>query len=219
MATPNYLETLNPFMLKAPPAAWLVELLAFDPDLVIFPSAMEPVYRVTKRAGNRPGIQTVAKKKNNDGTETVASLDTQTCWQHRLVPVSSIHPHANWSPVLLQDLGDRSISRFGGHEAVSRMFEEREQSQHEKLERDERDDIGQQAGFAYRSIRWASGETIDPQARRRSSPPTKSGYRRVMQTRGNHRVEMTELSPAEQKMLVTVPAPVRDRGLVQLTDG
>ncbi len=216
----NFLETLNPFSLKTPPATWLAELWAFDPELVVFPSAMEPVYRVCKRAGNRPGIQTVKQRKLNDGTTVAANLDTQTCWANRLVPVSSIHPHANWSPVLLQDLADRSISRFGGHAKVSQMLEDREESERERLDRETGDEAAHLAGHVYRGLKWDQGETIDPLSKRRSAPPTKSGFKRVMQTKGNHQVVMTEISPAEQRMLISTPPPeTRDRGLIQLTDG
>lgn len=221
-AHPNWLDTLNPFNLGTPPATWLAELWAFDPELVIFPSAMEPVYRVTKRAGpDSRGIRKVTQKKRNDGSHYAANLDTQTCWEHRLVPVTAIHPHANWSPVLLQDLAERDIKRFGGHAKVSQMLEERELEAERKQDAEIGDLAGHHAGFAYREMKWSLGETIDLAAtnRRHQAPPRKSGYRRVMQTKGNHQVEMVSLSPAEQAMLVKTTPATRDRGLIQLTDG
>lgn len=216
---PNYLETLNPFNLKRPPASWLAELWALDVDLVLFPSAMEPMYRLTRKAKDTAGIQTVVQRKANDGTTNAANLDTQTCWQHRLVPVTSIHPHANWSPILLQDLAAADMKRWGGHAAISDRLEAEEDAARAKADAFEADEARHIAGHTYRRWKWMTGQTIDPTARTRRTPGRQSGFKRVLETQG-HEVRMTTLTAAEERMLVKPPpSPPRDRGLVQLTDG
>lgn len=102
----NYLwRHENPWQLAGPPAWWLAQLYAADTELVVFPSKTTAVYRVARRVPqNTQPIMTALR----------SVPDTTTYVTHGLIPITSLLPFTNWSPLVINDLMACSIERFGG---------------------------------------------------------------------------------------------------------
>lgn len=168
----NYLPWVpNPFNLSAPPDFFLDMLSTYDDRLVLFPSAEEPVYRVARRwFGTTPeGFIAVQHRP-----------DTLTYRTHRLVPVKSLLPSSmtHWGPVVINDLAESDIQRLGGAEAVCKLLEEREARAATKLDATIRDDVDELARFAWKAIKWRSGETVDLGARKPEGARSRTPARR-----------------------------------------
>lgn len=155
----NYLPLANRFNLATPPDSFLDDLAAYDPDLRIFPSQQEGVFRVGRVVpGHLPPVFHFMQDKP----------DTKVYVAHRLVPVTSIvpTPFVQWGPVIIADLAERDIQAVGGWEAASRLIEDREDNIEARGRRDTYDEAGVRARSAWRAIKWRSGQTIDLGAKR-----------------------------------------------------
>lgn len=113
----------NPWQLAGPPTWWLQLLYAADPELVVFPSKTEGVYRVARRVPqNTQPIMTAVR----------GVPDTATYVTHRLIPITSLVPFTAWSPIVINDLMARNIERAGGWQAAARAlddFDDRKEAQ------------------------------------------------------------------------------------------
>lgn len=167
----NYLAAVpNPFNLVGPPDWFLDQLAAYDPELVIFPSQEEGVYRIArKHQGKTPRIFTFLEDRP----------DTKVYVANNLVPVTSVLPPplVQWGPVIINDLAERDIQRVGGWQAAARLLEDREDTQERRLDKTIRDDADSLAGFAWKAMQWRTGQTIDLGGRKaegaRSRTPTR----------------------------------------------
>jgi hypothetical protein len=80
-----WILTENPHNLPTPPAYFLNMLAAYDHDLVVHFSTIEPLYRLCRRSDqSHPIFHTLVKKHP----------DFAICIAHRLVPLTSILPAA-----------------------------------------------------------------------------------------------------------------------------
>lgn len=160
----NFLVDENPFGLAAPPTWFLEEMWKFDPNLVIFPSKEEAVYRLARRVEHGAPILSVMKHRP----------DTKMFWKHRLVPVTSImpSPFVHWSPLLLKDLAERDIRRQGGYKKVADRLdaedEEKRSISHASIE----DGAMIRARASWREQKWTRGESLDLGARRHGGART-----------------------------------------------
>ena len=153
----NYLEAVpNPFNLVGPPAWFRRQMAAQDADLVIFPSQEEGLYRVARRvrANHQPVMHALQNRP-----------DTKIYVQHGLVPVISLAPFVQWGPVVLSDLAEMDMWRFGGADAVADELEQRERIADEKLDLDIADQAMQLAGESFRGLKWRNGSAVDLGAR------------------------------------------------------
>lgn len=155
MLPANWLhEAPNPFNLSAPPAWFRLQMAAQDAALVIFPSQEEGVYRVARRAPHatvaRFSLGFVRKRP-----------DTKTYIDNGLVPVTSLLPFTQWGPVVLSDLAEMDIQRFGGAEKVADELDRRDAEYQKEVDAEIRNVADQAAGAAYRGAKWTNGDTID----------------------------------------------------------
>lgn len=88
---PNYLDILTPFGLPKPDPGWLRILFEWDPELVVFPSMTQPVYRLMRRAIHS-GPVTYAALKHILTDAKGAHPDTKLAIEHHLVAVTTLPP-------------------------------------------------------------------------------------------------------------------------------
>jgi hypothetical protein len=192
----------NPFNLAAPPVSFLQALVAYDPDLVLFASQEEPVYRLARRVHGRvPTAYQFLRHRP----------DTAVFAAHRLVPVASIRHEVQWSPLILLELAERDVHRVGGALAAARQLEAHEARVEARQRQATADDAAELAGFAYESVKWRTGQTIDlgtrhPEgARSRPEPPR---LRRAHRPVGSAGGFVREDTPARNE---AAHAPTRGR--------
>jgi hypothetical protein len=139
----NYLDTRNPFGLAAPPAWFLQALAVFDAELVLFPSTVEPLYRLARRVTKTPGIQKLTTVMPERAT------DTRLCIQHRLVPVTNLYPQPQWGPHIFAELRRRDLWAHGGADKACDLLEQHEAAQAAALDRAMQDELDRRGTSAY----------------------------------------------------------------------
>lgn len=168
----NFLASApNPFNLAGPPDWFLDDLAAYDDQLVIFPSQEDGTYRVArKHQGRTPPVYTFLKDRP----------DTKTYVAHRLIPITSILPPplVQWGPVIINDLAERDIQRAGGWQEACRLLEDAEDTKEARLNRNIRDDADELARFAWKAIKWRTGQTLDLGARKPEGARSRTPVRR-----------------------------------------
>lgn len=151
MAKANWLGGVaNPFALPVPPAGFLRELAAFDPDLVLYPSQQEFFYRLARRAHRTGGLMSAL----SSGT------DAAVCVQHRLVPVTSIRGDAHFGPAILQWLRDRDTWAFGGAKKVNAILEAQDKHQARTRQRDRDSENDARARSMWRTYARRTGQSV-----------------------------------------------------------
>lgn len=163
----NYLDYVpNPYGLAGPPAWFLADLSTFDPDLVLFPSQEQAVYRLGRKVKHSPDIWRLVKSLNQrtdtNGQSMHQRPDAKTMAQHGLVPVTSILPSplVQWGPVILKDLAAMDIHRFGGAEKFCDELETRESADEDRLNASIDSDLDALAHQAYSDLVWKSGRRV-----------------------------------------------------------
>ena len=163
----NYLAHLpNPFGLAGPPSWFLIDLAAYDPALVLFPSQEEPVYRLGRRIPHGRDIwskvRSVTTGRNDDGSPTRHRPDAQTMALHRLAPVTSILPSplVHWGPTILADLAARDIQRAGGAADFADRLDAQEEREEELDRRRMLGDLDALSREAYSGIVWKTGRRV-----------------------------------------------------------
>lgn len=152
-AVENWIPTSNPFCLPEPPAWFKDELYAFDPELRIFPSTNEPVYRVMRTVRVMPPWTVFMQTKP----------DTAVAIAHRLTPVTSVLPQAvlgfSWARVLLH-LAEHDQHQFDNAEAVTRQVEGFEERQERRIQVGQADEADARAIDFYRAYRGMDGSRV-----------------------------------------------------------
>ncbi len=117
----NYIETGNPFNLARPPAFFLTDLERYDPEIVIFPSLEESVYRVARRKKLSALVFEQVKLAHQMLSRRP---DTQVFAQHRLVGIGSLFPslYTHWGPHLVKELSERDS--YDKHDAKAATVED-----------------------------------------------------------------------------------------------
>lgn len=147
----NFVPTANPFHLSPPPAWFLKDLFAYDPKLVIFASAAEPVYRLCRRIS---GAFPWAKFPPGHA-------DNQTCCDNSLVPLKAIQPvGTQWGQVIIANLAACDTQRHGGGTRFAELLEEQEELEARRLDASIASEAEARAGTAYRSIGYVSGSRV-----------------------------------------------------------
>lgn len=157
----NFVPTTNPFALATPPTWFLASLHAYDPQLVIFPSTHEPLYRMGRRG--RYGFGLLA---------TLASMpDSRVYQQQKLWPWKSILPSGlgmTWGRVL-RDLPNFDTQRY---EDPAGTLDALEAGEDEALDRAIADEADQRAAAFYRTAQLIGGSRVGAGVR-----PEGAGYR------------------------------------------
>jgi hypothetical protein len=151
---PNYLETTNPFGLAAPPDWFLRDLFAQDPALVIFPSMVQPFYRVARRCTHTPGLvalQTVLSDK---------AADVKLLIAEKLVPVTDIYPRPHWGPLILEELHKRDIWAAGGADKAADRLEADEAERDARIDRQGDDELDRRGTSAYFGLQQRQGDRV-----------------------------------------------------------
>lgn len=117
MALDNYIPDQNRFELAGPPQWWLRLLKDFDDSLYVLPSRQGYYYRLAQKRPIRLAVKIV-----NDILKEQA--DTQMLATYGLIPVSTINPLANWSPLMFEELTARAPWRQGGADKFIRKVED-----------------------------------------------------------------------------------------------
>ena len=115
----NYLPDQNRYKLAGPPVWWLRLLKDYDPSLYVVPSRQGYFYRLAQK---RP-LTHPAKIVNDLMAE---QSDTQMLAGYGLIPVTTINPMANWSPLMFEELTARAPWRQGGAAKFIRKLEDHE---------------------------------------------------------------------------------------------
>ena len=148
-------DGVNPFNLPAPPTWWLQVLAAYDPDLVVMPSATEPVYRLARRARKSPGVQLAL----NAGL-VPPHPDTLRMARAKLVPVASMLQPTIWSLKTIEELAARDLWRHGGADRVNQLLLDQEARQRQRAKQALHDDLDRIGADAYASYKYRTGQRV-----------------------------------------------------------
>lgn len=151
---PNYIETRNPFGLAKPPDWFLRDLAAQDPELVIYPSMVQPFYRVARRAKRTPGITALNTVMGDK------AADTKVLIEHKLLPVTDIYPNPHWGPLILNELRARDIWAAGGADKAADRLESQERDREARLDRQMQDELDRRSTSAYFGLQQRLGERV-----------------------------------------------------------
>lgn len=152
-AIENFIWTSNPFGLATPPAWFLDQMFAYDPELRIFPSTFEPFYRIMRRTRQSQPWTTFLEHKP----------DTAIAVAHKLWPVMSVLPQAiagfSWGRVLVE-IAERDQQRFANPDAVERRKQEMDDEIARSTDRQIEAEIDARSGDAYRAYKYLNGERV-----------------------------------------------------------
>jgi hypothetical protein len=156
----NYLEGHgNPFNLVGPPTWFLRELYAFDSQLVIFPSAEDAVYRVARYCldeGVQPLMNPAGERDHGQFRP-----DQRVYVHNKLIPITTILPFVQWSPVILRDLAERCFERVGGlNEALDRL-DDYDEAEEKRLRQETWDGADDLAHASWWGHQFKTGGAID----------------------------------------------------------
>lgn len=140
----NYLPTANPFSLSTPPTWFLTALHAYDPQLVIFPSVSEGLYRIGRRGRFGHGMLNALK----------SNPDTKIFVENRLWPWKSILPTAvamDWNRVLME-IPQYDTQRYGDPADRLDEIEAREEAAADRKMAAELDALGHSSYNLYKML-------------------------------------------------------------------
>lgn len=160
----------NPWQLAGPPDWWLALLYAADPELVLFPSKTQGVYRVARRMPQN--IQPIM-------TAVQGVPDTATYVTHRLVPLTSLLPFTAWSPLTIEDLMARNIERFGGWQAAARALDDFDASEEQRLNREIEHKAQSLGHDSWWSKQFQTGSAVSMAHRKRDGARSTAARRRA----------------------------------------
>jgi hypothetical protein len=149
----NYLATANPYGLARPPVFFLRALHTQDPELVLFPSAEEPTYRLCRRVkhGPPPAMQMALRPSKHP--------DMRVMVRNRLIGVTGILPRPSWGPALLADLARMDLWRMGGADKACDALERLEEEKRQQADAAMSDEAGQRAISAWEALKLRQGST------------------------------------------------------------
>lgn len=159
----------NPWQLAGPPGWWLDLLFAADPDVVLFPSKTTGVYRVARRVDqNTMPIMTAVK----------GVPDTNTYVTHGLIPITSLLPFTNWSPIVIDDLMARNIARFGGWKKAAAALDDFDDRERRSLDSKIESGLDSISRDAWWSRQFNTGAAVSMAHKTRQGARTTTARRR-----------------------------------------
>lgn len=144
----------NPNM-EVPPAYFMSRIWDQDAMLVILPSRKTPfAYVIARRKQFGPGLT----EKAIDAV--YADPDTKMCVMHGCVPVCTMFKTGtSWNPdPIIRTLQARDLWAHGGADKVADMLEDQEDKAKEQVRKENRDDLWNRSGAAYRSYKARTGQ-------------------------------------------------------------
>jgi hypothetical protein len=194
----------NPFNLQPPPETFRRELAAYDPDIVIFPSAQRFGYWLTRRRRLTKGIQTVLN----------LTKDSAVMARNDLIPVTLFGGHITWGANVLQWLADRDVWRHGGADRAADIADEQDKQADAAYNRWRDGENTARAKSMYRTYKRRVGESIVVGDTARGYTPIKRGAR----TESDVRRDLT-LSTGSAPVPPTAPSVVLPGGWGQTASG
>lgn len=173
--TENYIYTPSPYALQKPAEWFLDELFAYDPELRIFASLDQPLYRIMRRTRNSQPWTVFLKDKP----------DTAIAIRFGLYPVTSVNPSAlagfSWARVLL-DLQERDQWKFRNAGDVVRQVEGADDAREQRIITEQLSEVDARAGDMYRAYKNMNGERVSlayrtPDGVTRQSPSARAPRR------------------------------------------
>jgi len=144
----------NPFGLTAPTAHFQRAIIAYDKQLRLFPSQVEPVYRLARicRRESRLGLNTMVVHDHPD---------TRICIQEGVLPICPLLPWAVGQPELvLRDLRARDTWLHGGidpEKAIDKIAETMDRTEQQRREYEAKqgeEEFDERSAMAYRWLRY-----------------------------------------------------------------
>ena len=149
----NFIPTVSPYALAKPPDWFLDELAAYDPELRIFASLTDPLYRVMRHVRTSQPWTVFLKEKP----------DTGIAVRFGLYPVTSVNPQAilgfSWGRVLLH-LQEHDQAQFPNADAVTRQLEGFEALSDRRIQSTQDDEADMRAIDLYRAYKGMNGERV-----------------------------------------------------------
>ena len=144
--------------MEVPPAYFLQRIWDQDAMLVLLPSRRVPfAYVVARRKQFTKGLT----ERAIDSVYT--NPDTKMCILHGCVPVCLIYKNStsgSWNPdPVIATLQARDIWAHGGADKVADMLEAREDADRAKIQKQNRDDLYNRSGDAWRSYQNRTGQS------------------------------------------------------------
>lgn len=157
----NYLEHVgNPFNLVGPPVWFQRALYAFDPQMVIFPSAEMAVYRVARYCADE-GVAPLLNPAGERPSEGEWRPDQRVYYNNKLIPITTLLPFVQWSPVILNDLAERCFERMGGLNECLDRLDDFDEQQEQRLRAETADGAESLAHMSWWGKQFREGHAID----------------------------------------------------------
>jgi hypothetical protein len=160
MTPTNWIEGPNPYGMAKPPDYFLTDMAVFDAELVIFPSAEQPCYRLCRRVKRAAPISFVGKMRNKAGARE-DRFDHKVLVKAKLVPVISLQPFPQWGPKILSDLALADVWRHGGADKAADTLDARDRQAERATDIQIADEASARAHAAWSAYKWGSGQRLD----------------------------------------------------------
>jgi hypothetical protein len=170
----SYIPDRNPFHLPAPSAWWLRGLAAFDPDLVVLPSRIRPVYLLARRRTLTADVpSTLPIDLDADSALLRAHHLLSVTWFAStegltegllLYLCQELAARDTWAingrPMTTDDLKIAFLN--GGVTKYTRLIDEADAAARTKLNQSVREDLWHASGEAWRLKQYLTGERSRP---------------------------------------------------------
>lgn len=147
----NWIPDVNKFNLREPSDWWLRLLWAYDPNLVVIPSRMQPCYRLCRRLERGKGFNPNFPHEHPD---------TKMMIHYGLLPIRSIVPWAVQSDKIIRDLMACDLDLHGGAEKVCDRLEAQELDDERKADEYIDAESGVVGRQAYASLKYRTGQRV-----------------------------------------------------------
>lgn len=129
-----YIDVPSPFGLSRPSLAWCGVLAEYDPELRLYPSQTQPVFRLARRAHHTPVIRDTIERMRKalaSGQLTEVHPDTKIALAHRLVAVCALRGEVvNADPTrVVEKLRLRDQWAFKDGDAVADALDQRDDAE------------------------------------------------------------------------------------------
>lgn len=170
-----YLDLPSPFGLPRPERGWCDEIEHYDPELVIYPSQKDYLYRLARKAVSSGGF-------NQRMFSVLPNLhpDTRVCLEHRLVAVTTIPVAAIYvSPTRIVDqLFGRDMWKHGGADVIADKLDQADADHEKRIDDKNREELRVRARamrVGYMTRTGARVSLVSPRRPAAASSPANPG--------------------------------------------
>lgn len=211
MALPNWYPDENRFSLPAPGEWWLKLLAEYDDQLVVLPSRVDLVYRLTRRVRHeaRMGLRAMIVHEHPD---TVMMIN------YGVVPVAAMTRWSIQSDKIIRDLMARDTWRVFGkpvldaHDAqkatdmVIARLDAQERAVNDEDDRRGADMLDAAGSDAFRSLQHRKGERVSMREIERGRTPSRpqSGFKTIAKATNNSVISLSTSSRPEPRPFTSI---------------